>query len=148
MSVLRAVVVIAALACVGCAKKEAPADQAADTAPTSTTAAPMAMQGMQMMPAMQAHLDSMTAMTPAQMKEAMTAHEDLTSRMMDAMGTDMRGMNMQPDSSWSALGDSLRLDLAELPGLSGAALKARMDAHAARTRRMMRMHEQMMNMKM
>lgn len=144
MSFSRTVMVITALAGVGCAKKEVPADQAVDT--TSTAAAPMAMQGLQMMPAMQAHLDSMAAMTPAQMTAAMAVHQDLASRMMDAMGADMRGMNMQPDSAWSALGDSLRQDLAELPALSGPALKVRMDAHAGRLKRMMTMHEQMMKM--
>jgi hypothetical protein len=144
MNFFRTVMVVAALGVAGCAKKEAPANQAADTA--STTAAPMAMQGMQMIPAMQAHLDSMAAMTPARMTAAMAAHQDLASRMMDAMGADMRGMGMQADSAWSALGDSLRQDLAELPSLSGAALKVRMDAHAARLKRMMAMHEQMMKM--
>jgi hypothetical protein len=144
MSFSRTVMIVAALGGVGCVKKEAPADQVVDT--VSTTAAPMAMQGMQMMPAMQAHLDSMASMTPAQMSAAMAAHQDLTSRMMDAMGAEMRGMGMQPDSAWSALGDSLRYDLAELPGLSGATLKARMDTHAGRLKRMMVLHEQMMKM--
>lgn len=106
----------------------------------------MAMQGMQMMPLMRAHLDSLPAMPPAQMAAAMAAHQDLASRMMDAMGADMRGMNMKPDSAWAALGDSLRQDLAELPGLSGGALKSRMQAHAERMRRLMTMHEGMMKM--
>ena len=138
------VMALATLGSLSCAKKEAPSDQAADTA--SSAPAPMAMQGMQMMPAMQAHLDSMATMTPAQMSAAMAAHQDQASRMMDAMGADMRGMGMQPDSAWSALGDSLRQDLAELSSLSGAALKDRMDAHAGRLKRMMAMHEQMMKM--
>lgn len=143
MAVARTALVLAALAVGGCSKKAPPADQAADTANSAT---PMAMQGMQMMPAMQAHLDSVAAMTPAQLKDAVAAHEDLTSRTMDAMGADMRGMGMQPDSAWSALADSLRQDLAELPALTEAALKARMDAHAGRLKRMMAMHEQMMKM--
>ena len=134
----------ATLGSLGCAKKEAPADQAADTA--STTPAPMAMQGVQMMPAMQAHLDSMATMTPSQLTAEMVAHQDLTSRTMDAMGADMRGMGMTPDSAWSSLGDSLRQDLAELPALSGTALKTRMEAHSERLRRMMTMHEGMMKM--
>jgi hypothetical protein len=106
----------------------------------------MAMQGMQMMPGMQAHLDSMAVMTPERMAGMMAAHQDQASRMMDAMGADMRGMNMQPDSVWTAVSDSLRRDLAELPGLSGGPLGLRMEAHIARMRRMMAMHQGMMKM--
>jgi hypothetical protein len=106
----------------------------------------IAMQGMQMMPLMRAHLDSLGAMQPAQIVAAMAAHQDLASRMMDAMGADMRGMNMKPDSAWAALGDSLRQDLADLPGLSGAALKTRVQAHVGRMQRMLTMHEGMMRM--
>ena len=106
----------------------------------------MSMQGMQMIPAMRAHLDSLGSMTPEQIGSGMEAHQDLASRTMDAMGADMRGMGMSPDSAWSSLADSLRQDLAELSGLSGEALKSRMEAHAGRLRRMMGMHEAMMKM--
>lgn len=127
-----------------CGKKgEAPPAAAADSAGAMGG---MAMQGMEMMPAMQAHLDSMAAMRPEQMAAMMTSHQDAASRMMDAMGADMRGMNMQPDPAWTALSDSLRRDLAELPGLSGEPLRLRMEAHIARMRRMMAMHRGMMKM--
>lgn len=106
----------------------------------------MAMQGMQMMPMMTAHLDSLGGMAPAQMAAMMTAHQDLASRMMDAMGADMRGMHMAPDAGWIALGDSVRQDLAELPGLSGGALQGRMQGHIGRMRRMMTLHQGMMKM--
>ena len=53
---------------------------------------------------------------------------------------------MQPDAAWIGLGDSLRRDLADLPGLSGVALKARMQVHVARMQRMMVMHQGMMHM--
>lgn len=106
----------------------------------------MDMAGIHMLPQMRAHLDSLGAMTPAQMLSAMAAHQDIASRMMDAMGADMRGMSMTPDAVWTALGDSVRQDLAELPGLTGAALQARMTAHIARMQRMMGLHEGMMRM--
>ena len=106
----------------------------------------MTMQGMQMMPGMRAHLDSMAVMRPEEMAATMARHQDRASRMMDAMGADMRGMNMQPDSAWTALADSLRQDMAELPSLSGEPLKSRMEAHIARMRRMMTMHQGMMRM--
>ena len=106
----------------------------------------MTMLGMQMMPGMQAHLDSMAAMRPEEMAAMMARHQDRASRMMDAMGADMRGMNMQPDAAWTALSDSLRQDMAELPSLSGDPLKGRMEAHIGRMRRMMAVHRTMMKM--
>jgi len=128
-----------------CGKKQEAAQAVGDTA-GKMGGMQMTMQGMQMMPLMRAHLDSLAAMQPAQMAAAMAAHQDLASRIMDAMGADMRGMNMKPDSAWTALSDSLRQDLADLPGLSGTALSTRMQAHTERMRRMMAMHEGMMKM--
>ena len=106
----------------------------------------MTMQGVQMLPPMRIHLDSVTGMAPAEMRAALSAHVDLASRTMDAMGADMRGMSVTPDSTWASLSDSLRQDLADLPNLSGDVLKSRMEAHAGRMRRMMEMHEGMMKM--
>ena len=126
-------------------KKEAAQAPAADSA-RGMGGMGMAMQGMQMMPPMRAHLDSLGAMQPAQMVAAMAAHQDMASRMMDAMGADMSRMNVKPDSGWTVLSDSVRQDLTELPGLSGAALGARMQAHIGRMRQMMTMHEGMMQM--
>lgn len=128
-----------------CGRKPEPAQTPADTA-GQMGGMQMNMQGMQMMPMMRAHLDSMAAMRPEQMAAMMAGHQDMASRMMDAMGADMRGMNMQPDTTWTALSDSLRHDLADLPGLSGEALRTRMEAHIARMRRMMTMHQGMMRM--
>ena len=139
------VLAVGALALTACGKKpEAVQVPAAGTA--ATAGMPMAMQGIQMLPMMVAHLDSLGALTPVQMIGMMPAHQDLASRMMDAMGADMRGMNMQPDSTWAALSDSLRQDLAELPGLTGSALQGRMQVHIGRMRRMMTMHQGMMHM--
>ena len=102
------------------------------------------MQGMGMMSMMRAHMDSMQRMSPAQMQAMMAMHQDMMARMMDTMGGDMRGMHMEPDAAWSALSDSVRQDLAELPGLSGKALETRMRAHAQRVRRLLAQHEKMM----
>jgi hypothetical protein len=65
-------------------------------------------------------------MQPAQMAANMAAHQGLASRMMSAMRTDMQGMNLRPDSAWTALSDSVRKDLTDLPGLSGEALQGHM----------------------
>lgn len=135
---------IAMVTLAACSKKEQAAK--APAADSTGSMGGMAMQGMKMIPLMRAHLDSLGAMPAGQMAAAMAAHQDLASRMMDAMGADMRGMNMQPDSAWTALADSVRQDLADLPGLSGAGLTARTKAHVGRMQRMLVMHEGMMRM--
>lgn len=104
----------------------------------------MPMQGMPMMSGMRAHMDSMKGMSPEQMQAMMPRHQAMMSQMMDRMGADMRGMNMPGSPEWTALTDSVKQDLAELPGLSGRQLSARMRAHADRVRRLITSHEQMM----
>ena len=102
------------------------------------------MEGASMMPMMQAHMDSMMKMSPEQMSAMMAGHEGKMSQMMDQMGGQMRQMKMSETPGWSALTDSVKQDLADLPGLKGQALSARMRAHADRVQRLMRAHEQMM----
>jgi hypothetical protein len=104
----------------------------------------MGMGGSDMMPMMRAHMDSMMRMSPEQMSGMMAAHEQMMSQMMDRMGADMRGMNMSGDAKWSALADSVKADLADLPGLQGKEFSARMKAHTARVQRLIAMHEGMM----
>lgn len=104
----------------------------------------MAMQADSLMPMMRVHLDSFAAV-PGQFASGMlAAHEAMASRMLDAMGADMMGMGMKGDSAWTALTDTVRRDLAELPSLSGRALETRMRAHSDRMRRLLGMHETMM----
>lgn len=104
----------------------------------------MGMESMAMMPMMRAHMDSMMRMSPAQMVQMMATHERMMSQMMDRMGADMRGMNMSGNAEWNAQTDSVKADLADLPGLEGKELSERMKAHAERTRRLLAMHENMM----
>lgn len=135
--------VITLMACGG--RPEAAGGAAADSAGGMAGMA-MSMPGVDMIPVMRAHLDSVAGAPPARMLAMMAAHQDLASRMMDAMGGDMRGMHMEPDPAWAALADSLRQDLADLPGLSGSALQGRMQAHIGRMRRILERHEGMMKM--
>jgi len=104
----------------------------------------MGMEGMNMMGMMRTNMDSMQHMSPGQMQAMMARHQDMASRMMDAMGADMRGMHMSPDAAWTALSDSVRQDLAELPGLSGKELEGRVRGHVDRMQRLMARHESMM----
>jgi hypothetical protein len=147
MTTLRWLVLIG-LAGIGACGKGAPDTGKASDAPQMGAMPmgnmPMDMKSGPMMGMMQAHMDSMTRMSPEQMRAMMNAHQNMTSQMLDAMGADMMAMRMAPNGAWSALGDSVRRDLAELPELSGQALKARMEAHMERMRRLMGMHEAMM----
>ena len=104
----------------------------------------MDMESMRMVPMMRAHLDSLRDMPPARMTQMMGAHDRMMSQMMDRMGGDMRSMNMAGNKGWTALADSVKGDLADLPGLQGKALSARMKAHVERVRRLLAMHEDMM----
>ena len=103
----------------------------------------MAMPGMQRMSMMRAHMDSMMGRSPADMRSMMARHQEMMSQMLDGMGTDMRGMNMTGDAAWTALTDSVKRDLADLPGLEGEALATRMRAHGERVQRLLAMHERM-----
>lgn len=123
-----------AILVVGCREKKPPAPNGMS----------MTMQADSLMPMMRTHLDSMAQMA-VPMNPAMRAkHEELVSRMLDAMGSDMRMMGMRADSAWSALSDSVRQDLAALPTLSSRALATRTQAHVGRMRRLLDMHATMM----
>jgi len=104
----------------------------------------MSMRSDSIMPMMRAHLDSLAAVPPQFAAGMLAAHDAMASQMLDAMGSDMRMMDMRPDSAWTALADSVKRDLAELPSLSGRALETRMGAHLTRIRRLLDMHAGMM----
>ena len=131
---------IGALLLAGCGSDRQRAGQSSDT----TAMGHMDSGGMQMMPAMKAHVDSMTRMSPDKVQAMMSRHEAMMSQMMDRMGADMRQMNMSGTSDWTALTDSVKQDLAELPSLKGERLPLRMRAHANRVKRLIAMHQAMM----
>jgi hypothetical protein len=141
MSPFRILVIVGALVLAGCGKKGPP---------------PSAMPGMQGMPRMVMRSDSLMPMlradldslgrTPSQFAKGMLqAHEAMASQMLDAMGSDMTLMNMRPDPAWTALTDSVKRDLADLPSLSGRAVETRLAAHVGRMRRLLDMHRAMMH---
>jgi len=147
MKALQLMVIVALLASAACSKpKEAAAPDAhGGTAMDSGRMSGMgSMGGSAMMSMMPAHMDSMRQMNPEQMSQMMAGHERMMSQMMDQIGGEMRQMKMAETPEWSALADSVRQDLAELPSLKGQALSARMRAHADRVQRLMKAHEQMM----
>ncbi|MFZ5625224.1 MAG: hypothetical protein ACOY71_12510 [Gemmatimonadota bacterium] len=138
---------VAVAACGGKSNDKAPPSAGGEMMAKRTDSAGgmgMQMPGMAMMPMMRAHLDSMTGMSPEQMRAMMARHDTVMSRMLDQMGSDMRSMSMTGDARWTALTDSVKRDLAELPSLQGKALTDRMRAHADRVRRLIAIHEGMM----
>jgi predicted outer membrane protein len=129
MSTFRILAIVGALALVGCGKKK---DQPQSDMPGMQEMPGMAMRSDSFMPMMRADLDSLARMPLQFAKGMLQAHEAIASQMLDAMGSDMTMMNMRPDSSWTALVDSVKRDLAELPSLSGRALETRVQAHVRR----------------
>jgi hypothetical protein len=104
----------------------------------------MAMQSTPLMAGMRQHLDSLAAAPRDVLRGLLVAHETMASRLLDAMGADMTAMGMSADAGWTALTDSVRLDLADFPGLTGPALADRVRGHVARFRRLLDDHERMM----
>ncbi len=138
-----AVVVALVLAITGCGEKKT--QQAADM-PGMSGMQGMVMRSDSLIPRVRAHLDSL-ARLPGRFAAGMPAvHDAMTSQMLDAMGSDMRMMNMPGDTAWTALTDSVRRDLADLPGLAGRPLEVRVRAHIERLRRLLDTHERMMQM--
>jgi hypothetical protein len=151
MNTSRWVLLMAALAVAGCKGGGDRAGRSADSAGMmghmdsgGMKMNGMKMQSMQMLPGMRAHMDSMMRMSPQQMQAMMARHQGMMSQMMDQMGGEMRQMKMTESREWSALTDSVRQDLAELPSLKGQALSARMRAHGDRVKQLIAMHESMM----
>ena len=103
-----------------------------------------AMQGSGMAAMMPAHLDSMGRMSPDRMAQMMSRHQRMMSELMDQMGSETGQMKTAQTAEWIALSDSVKRDLADLPGLQGRELSTRMQAHADRAKRLIRLHEKMM----
>ena len=137
----------AALVVAACGEKESAPQQAMPgmgNMPGMTGMQGMGMRSDSLMPMMRAHLDSLRALSPQFAAGMLSSHQGMASRMLDAMGADMTAMGMKPDPAWTSLRDSAKRDLADLPALSGRALDGRLKAHIDRMRRLMAMHEGMM----
>lgn len=90
--------------------------------------------------------DSAGGMSAGQRQRMCATHAHMATQMMDATMTNMRGHGATPDSTWTALRDSVQRDLAELPMLQGDSLRARMRAHAGRMQRLMGIQREAMGM--
>ena len=142
MSTWRILVSVAVLALMGCGKKQEPPQSGM---PGMQGMTGMVMRSDSLIPMMRADLDSLARMPTQFARGMLPAHEAAASQMLDVMGSDMTMMNMRPDSVWTALADSVKRDLADLPSLSGRALETRLTAHVGRMRRLLDMHGAMMH---
>jgi hypothetical protein len=147
MHTFRLLTMIVAVALVGCGKKS---EQPQNAMPGMQGMPGMsgmsgAMKSDALMPMMRADLDSLARRSSRLAAGTLTAHETMTSEMLDAMARDMTMMHMTPDAAWGALSDSVKRDLADLPSLSGKALETRIMQHAQRMGRLLDMHQRMMS---
>lgn len=97
-----------------------------------------------MMDSMQTQMRAMINMSPSQMKAMSAMHQQMTASMLSQMSSDMRKMNMPADASWTATADSVRQDIARMPEMSAAELKAFLPAHRVRVTRLIESHRAMM----
>ena len=97
-----------------------------------------------MMDSMTAHMRAMDAASSASLQTMVPMHRQMAANMVSQMNSEMRGMNMQGDTRWTALMDSVRQDLARLPDVPAAQLKTFMTAHHGRLSRLMQSHRDMM----
>lgn len=104
------------------------------------------MPSVEMLPAFRSYLDSLLVASPAELVTRVGEHASRVQQMLDAMNRDMNAMNMQPDTAWAALADSVRNDLSVLGPLQGEQLILGMRAHVGRLRRLLDRHESMMLM--
>jgi len=100
------------------------------------------MPGMTMVPLMRSHMDSMRMeMMGGAGGGMMSSHVEMIGTMLDTMERDRRQMGLGADSTWTALTDSVRRDLRELPGFTGPARQERMRAHMERMQRLLDLYQ-------
>jgi hypothetical protein len=104
----------------------------------------MMMTNPAMMDSMRSEMRRMRGMSADQMAAEMEVHRQMTANMLAQMNADMRGMNMSADPAWTALVDSVRQDLVQLPSVPRGDLATVIPAHMGRLDRLMSMHQQMM----
>lgn len=147
------VTVIAGVLLTACTAKSEQARDSVATPAAQVTAdsAKNAMAGMPGMggnvaatDSMQAHMQTLAAMSADQVAAALPSHRQMVANMLSQMNGDMRSMNMPADAAWTALVDSLRQDLVRFPELSKAQAQQALPAHTARVSRLMQMHKDMM----
>jgi hypothetical protein len=93
---------------------------------------------------MKVKLADIEKVKPDSLEIVVPGHRAAAAALLSEMNREMAAMQMQGDSRWSAIADSVRQDLIMLPETKGGALSALVAAHKTRMLRMMQMHEDMM----
>ena len=75
-------------------------------------------------------------------RTAMPMHRQMASDMLAQMNKETSDMKIPTDVRWSGLMDSLREDLARMPGMSASELATLMPAHHGRLTRLMDLHHE------
>jgi hypothetical protein len=85
---------------------------------------------------MRSHLGVLEAAGGDEMVPMIPGHRQRVEALVTQLGT-QAGANAR----WTALADSVRQDLARMPGMTAADLEGLMDPHASRVRRLLTMAE-------
>lgn len=121
---------------------------AASVAATDTASMPMhtmparAVGSGTMMEEMRATMRTMQAVSADSVRTAMPMHRQMASDMLAQMNKETSDMKIPADVRWSGLMDSLRQDLARMPGMSAGELATLMPAHHGRLTRLMDLHHE------
>jgi hypothetical protein len=98
-----------------------------------------------MLDSMQAHMRRAGHMSADEMTAMIPMHRQMVGNMLSQMDSESHAKNLPPNSTWNALADSVRRDLARLPELNKNEVKQAMPADCARVTRLIRMHQSMMS---
>ena len=127
------------------AAQAAPAEQPAAAGDSMAGMAGMGgISGMQMGTEMMTHVQGMQAMHGDSLMQMAPIHGQMLGNMMAQMDREMQGMNRPVDPQWTAVADSLRNDLVQMPQMSAMDMEAFLPAHRGRITRLMEMHRSMM----
>ena len=139
-----ALLLTAVVACGGGEQREVRQPDSAEGQAMGETGGMGSMESQGMMREMRAHMQSMTGAGANSLRHLMPMHSQMTANMLQQMDSEMRGMQMTRDTGWTALADSVRQDVTQLPDVSAAELPEFMERHRGRVERLMARHEQMM----
>ena len=93
---------------------------------------------------MTAHMAAMKGAGNAAMKSMLPEHVRMVTGMLSEMNEQMSNMKMTAAPGWTALSDSIRVDLKQMPGKSAKDLAAMMPAHEMRITHLTAIHEDAM----
>ena len=97
-----------------------------------------------MMEEMRATMRAMQSASGDSLRAAIPMHRQMASDMMAQMNREMAQMKITADSRWSGLMDSLRQDLARMPGINAGEVVRFLPAHHGRLTRLMDLHREVM----